>query len=130
MKTQDSAFALLIESYRLIQARNIEQDFQARLTAAANIENEVERAEIITLARKERQLRLEQLQAFSSGFGEMYESSRPSSQTEDSASRNSETAARELENFVAIKRVDISKSLKPVTEVVPASEVLQLPVQP
>jgi hypothetical protein len=91
VQAQDSAFSLLIEAYRQFQSYQIEQDFQARLRAAAGL-NEREngtliidthsqalqtlRAWVEELARKERELRFEQLHERVANFHTAYNCAR------------------------------------------------------
>lgn len=124
MKTEDSAFALLIESYRQLQHHNIESDYQQRLAAAAQLDSPVRQAEVRELARKERDLRLEELKNRSGSFDALYSNSRPASADAGPSEADTEAAAKKLESFVAIRAVN-THSEEPTTEVVPASVVLR-----
>jgi hypothetical protein len=127
-QTEDSAFALLIESYILIQTRNIEQDYQTRMAAAEKINNLVIQAEVRALAKKERDLRMEQLENMSSSFGGLYANSCPASNNDAPAEVDTQSASKKLETFVAIRPVKKSETGEK-TEVVPAREVLFDPAQ-
>jgi len=90
LKAQDSAFSLLIETYRQFQSRQIQIDYEARLRSAAGLGKEADslvisttlnstrtlRAWIEVLAEKERDLRLEQLQSRVVNFSTVYNCAR------------------------------------------------------
>ncbi|HVM61941.1 MAG TPA: hypothetical protein VMV72_13850 [Verrucomicrobiae bacterium] len=86
LQAQDSAFALLIEVYRQFQTRQIQVDYERRLQAASKLGREGDSLVIgttlngtatlgtcvRTLAEKERDLRLEQLQTRVLNFATAY----------------------------------------------------------
>ena len=90
VQAQDSAFSLLIETYRQFQGRQIQLDYESRLRAAAGLGKEADsliigatlnstrtlRAWIEVLAEKERDLRLEQLQTRVVNFTTAYQCAR------------------------------------------------------
>jgi len=76
LRNQDSAFSLLIESYRQMQTFMIEGDYEKRLRAAALVKDAKERDHINTLAAQERELRLAKLRNTLGNFNTAYNSSR------------------------------------------------------
>ena len=90
VQAQDSAFSLLIETYRQFQSRQIQLDYEARLRAAAGLGKDADsliigttlnstrtlRMWIEVLAEKERDLRLEQLQTRVVNFSTAYHCAR------------------------------------------------------
>jgi hypothetical protein len=86
LKTQDSAFTLLVEAYRMFQSRQIEEDYQMRLQKAAGLAPSTEtvvldadmksvkilREWVKQLATKERDLRMEKLQVQVYNYGVAY----------------------------------------------------------
>lgn len=87
LQVQDAAFSMLMEAYRQFQSFQIEQDFQARLRAASGMSDadqgsliidtqskslQTMRAWVEELARKERELRLQQLSSRVTNFRTAY----------------------------------------------------------
>lgn len=86
LQAQDSAYSMLIEAYRQFQSRQIQIDYEARLRAAAGMSEEhgslviqtslegvrTLRAWVEALARKERDLRMEQLYTRVANFNTAY----------------------------------------------------------
>jgi hypothetical protein len=86
IEAQDRAYSILIEAYRQFRSYQIQNDYMARLRAAAGLSDEVGslvidatldgvrtlRAWVIELARKERDLRMEQLQVQVANFHTAY----------------------------------------------------------
>jgi hypothetical protein len=61
LRNQDSAFSLLIEAFRQIQGRIIQNDYEARIKAANALSDLKTRRYVIELAKEERDLRVEKL---------------------------------------------------------------------
>jgi hypothetical protein len=61
MRSQDSAFALLMEVYRQFQGNLIESDYEDRLRAAESLTDLKVKRQVIVLARQERDLRLRKM---------------------------------------------------------------------
>jgi hypothetical protein len=61
LRNQDSAFSLLIEAFRQIQGRIIQNDYEARIKAANALSDLKTRRYVAQLAKEERYLRVEKL---------------------------------------------------------------------
>jgi hypothetical protein len=61
LRNQDSAFSLLIEAFRQIQGRIIQNDYEARIKAANALDDLKTRRRVIVLANQERELRVQKL---------------------------------------------------------------------
>ena len=61
LRNQDSAFSLLIEAFRQVQGRIIQNDYEARLKAANALDDLKTRRHVVGLANQERELRLQKL---------------------------------------------------------------------
>src|SRR5208283_5166614 len=61
LRNQDSAFSLLIEAFRQIQGRIIQNDYEARIKAANALSDLKTRRYVAELAKEERDLRVEKL---------------------------------------------------------------------
>jgi len=61
LRNQDEAFSLLIEAFRQIQGRVIQNDYEARIKAANNLPVLKDRRHVIALANQERDLRVSKL---------------------------------------------------------------------
>jgi hypothetical protein len=61
LRNQDSAFSLLIEAFRQVQGRIIQNDYEARIKAANSLSDLKTRRYVVGLAKEERNLRVEKL---------------------------------------------------------------------
>jgi hypothetical protein len=61
LRNQDSAFSLLIEAFRQVQGRIIQNDYEARLKAANTLDDLKTRRHVVELVNQERELRLQKL---------------------------------------------------------------------
>ena len=61
LRNQDSAFSLLIEAFRQIQGRIIQNDYEARIKAANALSDLKTRRYVSELAKEERDLRVEKM---------------------------------------------------------------------
>jgi len=61
LRNQDEAFTLLIEAFRMIQGRIIQNDYEARIRAASALSDVRTQHEVAELAKEERDLRAEKL---------------------------------------------------------------------
>jgi hypothetical protein len=61
LRNQDTAFSLLIEAFRQIQGRIIQNDYEARIKAAHALSDLKTRRYVAELAKEERSLRVEKL---------------------------------------------------------------------
>jgi len=102
----DSAFSLLLETYRQFQNNLIQSDCRNRLSAAASLSDVTTRKKVIALARQERDLRLKRLTAQLVAFSAAYDHSCRHAEREFGVTSRAEVdmkgAARELRGFVVI----------------------------
>jgi hypothetical protein len=61
LRNQDSAFSLLIEAFRQVQGRIIQNDYEARIKAANALDDLKTRRRVVVLAKEERDLRVQKL---------------------------------------------------------------------
>jgi hypothetical protein len=61
LRNQDGAFSLLIEAFRQVQGRIIQNDYEARITAANALDDLKTRRRVVALAKQERELRAQKL---------------------------------------------------------------------
>lgn len=124
LRNQDSAFSLLIESYRQMQTFMIEGDYDKRLRAAALVKDPKERGHIETLAAQERELRLAKLHGMLEGFGAAYDTSRRESERAAGIHVESEVdikaANEKLRKFVPFTPHDFGPGENQPSHLVPA----------
>jgi hypothetical protein len=82
LRTQDSAFSLLTETYRQFQNYLIERDYEARLIAAKSIADPKVHRQVIWLAQQERELRDHKLDHQLANLSTTYSYSRASDERE------------------------------------------------
>ncbi len=118
LQVQDTAFSMLMEAYRQFQSFQIEQDFQSRLRSASGMSDvdqgsliidtqskslQTMRAWVEELARKERELRLQQLSSRVTNFRTAYNCARRIDESDIgyavSSRVDTRSAARELKTF-------------------------------
>jgi uncharacterized protein YdcH (DUF465 family) len=132
LRNQDSAFALLIESYRQIQARLIQNDYEDRARAAATIGSLKDRRRVLVLAKQERDLRLEKLLAQLGAMSTNYDYARQIDEREAGVvvPKNVDTvqAAHRLKQFVVITPDSVEQAS---AKTIPASNYLlsELPAE-
>src|SRR5271155_5040174 len=61
LQNHNSAFSLLIEAFREVQGRIIQNDYEARIKASNALDDLKTRRQVVELAKKERELRVEKL---------------------------------------------------------------------
>jgi hypothetical protein len=61
LRNQDGAFSLLIEAFRQVQGRIIQNDYEARIKAAHGLDDLKVRRNVVVLANQERDLRMQKL---------------------------------------------------------------------
>lgn len=61
LRNQDEAFSLLIEAFRLVQGRIIQNDYETRIQAANALPDAKTRRNVVELAKQERELRAAKL---------------------------------------------------------------------
>jgi hypothetical protein len=128
LSKHNSAFALLLETYRQFQNNLIQIDYSNRLNAAASLTGIETRKEVITLATQERDLRLRKLAAqlaiFTAAYGHFPQDDE---QVAGVAARNgvdTKAAARKLRNFVVFAPATNSSPVADAVQTFPASAVL------
>lgn len=145
LKAQDSAFNLLVESFRQHQSYQIENDYQGRLRQISTVKEDraslVVRSETATmrtlrqlmfnLARQEREIRMAELETRVSNFEAAYSCVRKIDE-DYVGEKVPKTSGREearamLKNFVAFRPGSIAGGDFARARVVPASSVLANP---
>jgi hypothetical protein len=128
-RNHDSAFSLLLETYRQFQNNLIQTDYSNRLSAAASLADATTRKEATALVRRERDLRLRRLAAQVLIFSVTYDHSRPSADQDVAATsrtdRNGKAAARELQDFVVIAPAADGSQSADTLRTLPSSAVLR-----
>jgi hypothetical protein len=61
LRNQDGAFSLLIEAFRQVQGRIIQNDYEARVNAANALDDLKTRRRVVVMAKEERDLRVQKL---------------------------------------------------------------------
>lgn len=124
LRNQDSAFSLLIESYRQMQSFMIEADYEKRLKAAARVQDPKEQAHIIALIEHEHDLRLAKLRDMVAGFIATYDNSRQPNDKVTSASAPSavdtKTANAKLHTLVPFTPKQFGPSENQPSQLLPA----------
>ncbi len=125
---QDSAFALLVETYRQFQNNIIQADYSNRLNAAASLPEIETRKEVVALATQERDLRIKRLAAQLAVFTVAYDHARQHDEQVVGAPvrdrADTKTAAKKLRNFVVLAPATNSLPGADLLEILPASSVL------
>jgi hypothetical protein len=111
MRNHDSAFLLLLETYREFQNNLIQIDYRNRLSAAAALPDIATRKEVIALAKQERDLRLRRLTAQLVAF----------SAIDDNSSRGSKREARSV-FYPAVHTKMITRKLQGFVVIAPATD--------
>jgi hypothetical protein len=128
LQKHDSAFAILMETYRQFQNHLIQVDYSNRLNAAASLPEIETRKEVVALATQERDLRLRRLAAQVAVFIAAYGHTRQyDEQAVGPPVRNRadmRTAAEKLRDFVIFAPATNSSPQPDLLEVFPASSVL------
>ena|SRR5579859_6437657 len=128
LRNQDGAFSLLIEAFRQVQGRVIQNDYEARIKAAHGLDDLKARRNVIVLANQERDLRLQKLYHQIGNLNVAYGHSRQ----EDERVANVEVpvhidtahAAKTLMDYVFIAPAGKDSSGEIRTKTVPASNYL------
>lgn len=128
IRTQDSAFSLLIESYRQLQNNLIQSDYEARVRAAAQLPDRAGRDHVIALAKTERDLRVRKLCVQLGNMGLAYDYSRRLDEHREGITVphavNTDAAAKQLKNFVILVPPDNDATNYP-SEPIPAKVILR-----
>ncbi len=142
IQSQDTAFSLLLETYRQFQSYQIETDYENRQRAIAGIRDEdgslviastskgqqTMRSFMMALARKERDLRMEKLETEVVNFRGAYGCVRKMDEEEVGGPVSSHVdmraAAEQLKNFVILSSGPLARADFQSSRPVPASTVL------
>ncbi len=128
LRNQDSAFALLMESYRQIQTRLIQNDYEARLQAAQHLDDFKARRQVISLAKQERELRLQKLTGQLTNMNSGYTHARYVDEREAGVtvpvSVDTRVAAKQLQNFVVITPESVERVSDTSAPTLPASHYM------
>jgi hypothetical protein len=128
LRNQDSAFALLMEAFRQIQGRIIQNDYEARVQAANALGDLKTRRRVVELANQERDLRVRKLYHQIGNLNLTYDNTRH----DDERVANVEVpmhidtahAAKTLMDYVFIAPATDEKSGEIKTKTVPAGDYL------
>jgi hypothetical protein len=128
LRNRDSAFSLLIEAFRQLQSRLIQTDYEARLRAAAQLDNLKTRRQVVVLAKQERDLRLKKLYGQVATLNTTYDYSRKVDEREAHvvvpSNVDTAAAARKLKDFVVITPASAGLPDSNDGKTIPASVVL------
>lgn len=106
LRIQDSAFSLLIESYRQLQNQLIQTDYENRLRVIATLNGSEARRDAIVLAKQERDLRTRKLCVQLASLGAAYDYSRRDEERQEGVNVphavNTDAAAKKLKHFVVL----------------------------
>jgi hypothetical protein len=126
LRTRDSAFSLLIETFRQFQNCLIQCDYETRLRAAKSIADPKAHRQVIWLAQQERELRCNKLNRQLATLSTTYNYSRAGDEREAGQSVPStvdmKSAANRLDDFVII--TPASAEADTPAPVIPARAVL------
>jgi hypothetical protein len=124
----NSAFALLLETYRQFQNNLIQTDYSNQLVAAASLTESKTRKEVIALATQERDLRIRKLAAqlamFSVAYGHFPQDDEPVASAAARNGLDAKAAAKKLRNFVVFAPATNSSPGAAAVQTLPASAVL------
>ena len=124
----DSAFSILLETYRQFQNNLIQVDYKNRLLAADSLSDSGTRKKVVVFAKQERDLRLRKLAAQLAIFSVTYDHTRQSDEQEVGTTVKSEIstreAAKQLRDFVVIAPAVDGSDKTNTVQVLPASAVL------
>jgi hypothetical protein len=128
LRNQDSAFSILIEAFRQVQGRIIQNDYEARIRAANALESLKTRRRVVELANQERELRVHKLYHQIGNLNQTYDNTRH----DDERVANVDVpvhidtvhAAKTLMDYVFIAPATDEKSGEIKTKTIPASNYL------
>jgi hypothetical protein len=128
LHNHDSAFSLLLETYREFQNNLIQTDYKNQLSAAASLTDNTTRKEVIALAQKERDLRVHRLAAQLVAFSAVYDHSRQPAERQVGVTSGPgvdvKAAGKELEDFVVIAPAADGSQDADAFQALPSSAVL------
>lgn len=128
LRNQDGAFSLLIEAFRQVQGRIIQNDYEARIQAANGLSDLKTRRRVVVLANQERDLRVQKLYHQIGNLNLTYENTRRDDEraagVEVPVHIDTAHAAKTLMDYVFIAPVANEKSGEIKTKTIPASNYL------
>jgi hypothetical protein len=128
LRNQDAAFSLLIEAFRQVQGRIIQNDYEARLKAASALDDLKTRRRVVVLARQERELRVQKLYHEIGNLSLTYDHTRQDDEraagVEVPAQIDTAHAAKTLMDYVFIAPAANDESGEFKTKTVPAGNYL------
>ena len=128
LRNQDSAFSLLIEAFRQVQGRFIQNDYEARIKAANALDDLKTRRRVVVLAKQERDLRVQKLYHEIGNLNLTYDHTRRDDEraagVEVPVHLDTGHAAKTLMDYVFIAPAANDESGEIKTKTVPASNYL------
>jgi len=128
LRNQDSAFSLLIEAFRQVQGRFIQNDYEARIKAANALDDLKMRRRVVVLAKQERELRVQKLYHEIGNLDLTYDHTRRDDEraagVEVPVHIDTGHAAKTLMDYVFIAPAASDESGEIKTKTVPASNYL------
>jgi len=128
LRNQDEAFSLLIEAFRQIQGRIIQNDYEARIKAANALDDLKTRRRVVELANQERDLRVRKLYHQIGNLNLTYDNTRHDDErvanVDIPVHIDTGHAAKTLMDYVFIAPVTDEKSGEIKTKTVPAGNYL------
>lgn len=128
LRNQDGAFSLLIEAFRQVQGRVIQNDYEARIQAANALDDLKTRRRVVVLANQERDLRVQKLYHQIGNLNLTYENTRRDDEraagVDVPVHIDTAHAAKTLMDYVFIAPVANEKSGEIKTRTIPASNYL------
>ena len=128
LRNQDSAFSLLIEAFRQVQGRIIQNDYEARIKAANALDDLKTRRRVVVLAKQERELRVQKLYHEIGNLNRTYDHTRRDDEraagVEVPAHIDTAHAAKTLMDYVFIAPAANDESGEFKTKTIPAGNYL------
>jgi hypothetical protein len=128
LRNQDEAFSLLMEAFRQIQGRIIQNDYEARIKAANALDDLKTRRRVVELANEERDLRVHKLYHQIGNLNLTYDNTRRDDErvanVDVPVHINTAHAAKTLMDYVFIAPATDEKSGEIKTKTVPARDYL------
>ena len=128
LRNQDAAFSLLMEAFRQIQGRIIQNDYEARIKAANALGDLKTRRRVVELANQERELRVAKLYHQIGNLNLTYDNTRHDDErvanVEVPVHIDTARAAKTLMDYVFIAPATDEKSGEIKTKTVPARDYL------
>lgn len=137
LRNQDEIFSLLIEAFRQVQGRVVQNDYETRIKAANKLTDSAARRNVVALANQERELRLQKMYHQIGNLNLTYDHTRADDLRVASVSASdapvhidTKRAAKTLMDFVFIAPAGKDASGEYKTKTVPARDYLLDKVPP